>query len=641
MRGRRNGRGPPKSSQIGHLFHDPVTAATPPVPSASLTFEDGRTPADNEQHKRHPQAPLEPSEPPWPFCRRRPAPATPPTTSPSSRHPTRPEVLVHGPPAPVAPVPPGVHPQPRRLQHLPFATVRARCWIFLIPAALYMVAHGGLAPQQHPQEADQPLRPRGPGDDLRSRTGPAVGRRVPADRGRAARRAARTPTGSSPRLDWPGDGAGLGARRRRPTRGRASSPRSTGSTTACRPDRGRIKKAGNLRYGYEQTQRRPDPRLRRGLRARVRTCCASSCRTSTTRRSGSCSRRSSSTPTAAMSWLQRGAGATQELFYRWIQPSRRQRRRRDLRRHQRGLPAGGAGRRRRLRPDRALRGRPHRRQADEGGIPAPVRAGPGVEGPVPGRPASGFLNQQYRWCTGSMSLLVDRGVPPQTRLISERQRLCFWSGFLYYITTAVNGFVAPLARPHHAVAVPGLDRADELRCGCSARSCSGTSCCPCVMRGHWRMDVLRVQQLYSFAHADRDLPPAPGPDAASGWLPAPPRPGRHPTCGLDRAGLQDLRAHHAAGDRRRPGPRRPRLRDRGVLGDGRPGRDRGLRAMAAPPGPDARQGAGPGPYRHPRAAQVPSRHPGAAGGGGPARGRSSTRTCRGSPAGTSGSTCSS
>jgi cellulose synthase (UDP-forming) len=23
-----------------------------------------------------------------------------------------------------------------------------------------------------------------------------------------------------------------------------------------------------------------------------------------------------------MSWLQRGAGATQELFYRWIQPSR-------------------------------------------------------------------------------------------------------------------------------------------------------------------------------------------------------------------------------------------------------------------------------------------------------------------------------
>ena len=53
----------------------------------------------------------------------------------------------------------------------------------------------------------------------------------------------------------------------------------------------------------------------------------------------------------------------------------------------------------------------------------------------------GFLNQQYRWCTGSMSLLVDKSFH-QNKIFSVRQRLSFWSGFLYYITTALNVFIA-------------------------------------------------------------------------------------------------------------------------------------------------------------------------------------------------------
>ena len=54
-----------------------------------------------------------------------------------------------------------------------------------------------------------------------------------------------------------------------------------------------------------------------------------------------------------------------------------------------------------------------------------------------------FLNQQYRWCTGSMSLLADKTFHEEHN-ISARQRLCFWSGFLYYISTGVNAFIAPL-----------------------------------------------------------------------------------------------------------------------------------------------------------------------------------------------------
>jgi len=81
-----------------------------------------------------------------------------------------------------------------------------------------------------------------------------------------------------------------------------------------------------------------------------------------------------------------------------------------------------------------------------------------------------------------------------------RQRLSFWSGFLYYISTAVNIFAAPLPglvmlwifpqyiSPHNTAWLLGAVLLWYF-------------ILPTVMRGHWRLDVLRVQQLYSFAHA--------------------------------------------------------------------------------------------------------------------------------------------
>ncbi len=111
----------------------------------------------------------------------------------------------------------------------------------------------------------------------------------------------------------------------------------------------------------------------------------------------------------------------------------------------------------------------------------------------------GFLNQQYRWCTGSMSLLFDTSFH-QNRIFSVRQRLCFWSGFLYYLTTALNVFVA---------AWPGLIMVWIFPGSIYPRNTVWLLgaillwyfVLPTVMRGYWRMDVLRVQQLYSFAHA--------------------------------------------------------------------------------------------------------------------------------------------
>ncbi|WP_435851894.1 glycosyltransferase family 2 protein [Streptomyces umbrinus] len=55
--------------------------------------------------------------------------------------------------------------------------------------------------------------------------------------------------------------------------------------------------------------------------------------------------------------------------------------------------------------------------------------------------ADAFFNQQYRWCAGSMSLLGSSKFW-QSR-IRFSSRLCYLSGFLYYIHTALFTFVVP------------------------------------------------------------------------------------------------------------------------------------------------------------------------------------------------------
>ncbi|HSX42785.1 MAG TPA: glycosyltransferase [Candidatus Saccharimonadales bacterium] len=42
-----------------------------------------------------------------------------------------------------------------------------------------------------------------------------------------------------------------------------------------------------------------------------------------------------------------------------------------------------------------------------------------------------YFRQQFRWCSGSMSLLLSGKL--RNKAISWPQKLCFWSGFLYYI----------------------------------------------------------------------------------------------------------------------------------------------------------------------------------------------------------------
>src|SRR3954462_8186563 len=49
---------------------------------------------------------------------------------------------------------------------------------------------------------------------------------------------------------------------------------------------------------------------------------------------------------------------------------------------------------------------------------------------------NGFITQQYRWCAGSMSLMLSRQFRAMNMPLPPRA--CYWAGFLYYITTALD-----------------------------------------------------------------------------------------------------------------------------------------------------------------------------------------------------------
>jgi cellulose synthase (UDP-forming) len=142
-----------------------------------------------------------------------------------------------------------------------------------------------------------------------------------------------------------------------------------------------------------------------------------------------------------MNWLQRAAGATQVLFYRWVQPSR------DRSRAAICVGTSAVYRRAALEQSGGYALIGHSEDVHTG--VNMMRAGYHVRY-VPTIVTKGlcpdtfdqFLTQQYRWCTGSMSLLFSKGF--HAIRLTTMQRLSYWSGFLYYITTGVNVFAMAL-----------------------------------------------------------------------------------------------------------------------------------------------------------------------------------------------------
>jgi cellulose synthase (UDP-forming) len=141
------------------------------------------------------------------------------------------------------------------------------------------------------------------------------------------------------------------------------------------------------------------------------------------------------------SWIERGAGAVQELFYRLVQVSR------DC--HDGAICVGSCAiyRREALKSNGGTTLIEHSEDVHTGFdlrragwglryIPIPL-----ATGLCPSDPDS-FLVQQYRWCAGSMSLLTSQKFW-DTRM-RWRTRCCYLSGFCYYVHTAAFTFATPL-----------------------------------------------------------------------------------------------------------------------------------------------------------------------------------------------------
>jgi cellulose synthase (UDP-forming) len=265
-----------------------------------------------------------------------------------------------------------------------------------------------------------------------------------------------------------------------------------------RPNRGHMKKAGNLKYAFEHSSGEfihvfdadfaPRPDMTREMLPYFDDPAVGIVQTP----------QFFDVIDARFNWLQRAAAATQELFYRWVQPARD------------GVDAAicvgtnAVYRRKALAAGGGFAQIGHSEDVWTG---VRVKLAGYITRYVPVNLAKGicpdnfdgFANQQYRWCTGSMSLLADPEFH-RTAALTVRQKLCFWTGFLYYISTAVTAFTGPIPLLLMVWWFPQNIRPMNYF------SLAGTVLMwlvvmPLLTDGRWTPIVLRVQALISFCHA--------------------------------------------------------------------------------------------------------------------------------------------
>ncbi|CAM9213979.1 unnamed protein product [Ectocarpus sp. 12 AP-2014] len=140
-------------------------------------------------------------------------------------------------------------------------------------------------------------------------------------------------------------------------------------------------------------------------------------------------------------WIEQGAGVSQEFFYRMVQVNQD--------RFNAAVCVGSCGlyRRTALEPLGGMAAIEHSEdmytgyKMTENGFKikyVPLALAMGI---CPNEPQSFFM-QQYRWCKGSTTLVKEKGF--WTSSISKRQKLCFLNGLLYYFATSLLLFMAPL-----------------------------------------------------------------------------------------------------------------------------------------------------------------------------------------------------
>jgi len=264
-----------------------------------------------------------------------------------------------------------------------------------------------------------------------------------------------------------------------------------------RPDRGRLKKAGNLRYGfdnshgdviavldadfvprsdylYELAPYLDDPDV--GI-------VQSPQYFDTAKR---------------MNWVQYAGGSTQILFYRWIQAAR------DASDAAICVGTCALYRRAALQASGGFAQIGHSEDVHTGinlmAVGYRVRYVPTVvsKGLCPDT-LNHFITQQYRWCTGSMSLMLDRRF--HSLHLTKMQRLSYWSGFLYYISTALDIFVVTVPPILLGTFSPGQVQIRNYIFVLLALVVR-QSVVPIITLGRDSLvSLTRIQTTYAFAHA--------------------------------------------------------------------------------------------------------------------------------------------
>lgn len=216
--------------------------------------------------------------------------------------------------------------------------------------------------------------------------------------------------------------------------------REFGFAYATRPDRGWLKKSGNLLYGFQISQGDFILLLDADFAPRHDLLDETLPYMTAYPRVGIVQTPQFFHVADHQTWVERGAGAVQELFYRSIQTARARK--------------GGATcvgscavyRRAALDQNGGMSLSEHSEDLRTGFdlhrlgwqlryVPVALSTGTCPDNLL------AFLNQQYRWCSGTITLLGEK-LFWRTKL-KWYTRMCYLSGFVYYLYTAAFTFVIP------------------------------------------------------------------------------------------------------------------------------------------------------------------------------------------------------
>ena len=195
-------------------------------------------------------------------------------------------------------------------------------------------------------------------------------------------------------------------------------------------------------------------------------------------------------------WLENGAGAVQEFFYRWVMPSR------DARRSPICVGTNAIYRRSALVEtdggalvensedvhtgfDLICKG------YDTKYIPVILAKG------LSPHTLEAFFNQQHRWCSGSMSLFFSHKFWHQP--IGLRRRLTFLAGMSYFLYTALAVVIAPLPAVLLVCLMPDQVRWQNYLLLAPALL-QAFVFLPRWHRAPYGVDAMRTKLVYSWAH---------------------------------------------------------------------------------------------------------------------------------------------